>query len=120
MKMKLALALVALTALVAPPMAGADVVTSWDRTMVAALDAAQTPPPPAMRAAAIVQTSVFDAVNGIARRYTPVHVQPAAPPGASRAAAAASAAHEALVALFPAQQATFDQAGRDPGADLRR
>jgi hypothetical protein len=110
MKMKLAFALVALTALVAPATANADVVTSWDRTMVAALDAAPaTPPPPAMRAAAIVQTSVFDAVNGIARRYTPVHVQPAAPPGASQAAAAASAAHEALVALFPAQQATFDE-----------
>jgi hypothetical protein len=87
----------------------ADVVTIWNRTMVAALHAANTPPPPAMRAAAIVQAAVFDAVNGIARRYTPVHVQPAAPPGASRAAAAASAAHEALVALFPAQQATFDQ-----------
>jgi hypothetical protein len=62
-----------------------------------------------MRAAAIVQAAVFDAVNGIAGRYAAVHVQPAAPPGPSRAAAAASAAHEALVALFPAQQATFDQ-----------
>jgi hypothetical protein len=109
MKGKLALGLVLATTLVAPATASADVVTSWDRTMVAALDTAGTPPPPAMRAAAIVQASVFDAVNGIARRYTPVHVQPAAPPGASRAAAAASAAHEALVALFPTQQATFDQ-----------
>jgi hypothetical protein len=118
MKMKVAFALVALTALVVPAMASADVVTSWDRTMVAALDAAGTPPPPAMRAAAIVQTSVFDAVNGIARRYTPVHVQPAAPPGASRAAAAAGAAHEALVELFPAQQATFDQELADTLAQI--
>jgi PAP2 superfamily len=109
MKRKLMLALVAAATLVVPATAHADVVTSWDRTMVAALDAAGTPPPPAMRAAAIVQPSVFDALNGIARRYTPVHVQPDAPPGASRAAAAAGAAHEALVALFPAQQATFDQ-----------
>jgi hypothetical protein len=109
MKRRLMLALVVSGALVAPAAASADVVTSWDRTMVAALDAAGTPPPPAMRAAAIVQASVFDAVNGIARRYTPVHVPPAAPNGASRAAAAAGAAHEALVALFPAQQATFDQ-----------
>ena len=109
MKGKLALGLVLTTTLVAPATANADVVTSWDRTMVAALDTSGTPPPPAMRAAAIVQASVFDAVNGIARRYTPVHVPPAAPPGASRAAAAAGAAHEALVALFPTQQATFDQ-----------
>ena len=109
MKRKLALALVVSAAFVAPATANADVVTSWDRTMVDALETANTPPPPAMRTAAIVQAAVFDAVNGIARRYTSVHVQPAAPPGTSRAAAAASAAHEALVALFPAQQAMFDQ-----------
>jgi membrane-associated phospholipid phosphatase len=90
--------------------------------MVGALETAHTPPPPAMRAAAIVQASVFDAVNGIQDRYTPVHVQPGAPAGASRAAAVAGAAYEALVGLFPAQQATFDlqlqatlaQIGDDP------
>ena len=109
MKRQLALALVVSAAFILPATARADVVTTWNRTMVAALDAANTPPPPAMRAAAIVQAAVFDAVNGIAGRYTAVHVQPAARPGASRAAAAASAAHEALVALFPAQQAMFDQ-----------
>jgi membrane-associated phospholipid phosphatase len=61
-----------------------------------------------MRAGAIVQASVFDALNGIEDRYTPIHVQPAAPPGASRAAAVAGAAYEALVGLFPAQKASFD------------
>ena len=91
-----------------PTAANADVVTSWDRAMGDAIDTAHTAPPPAMRAAAIVQSAVFDAVNGIARRYTAVHVQPAAPRGASREAAAASAAHETLVALFPQQQATLD------------
>src|SRR4029077_6130155 len=52
---------------------------------------------------------VFDAVNGIERRYTSLHVAPAAPRGASRAAAAASAAYTALVALIPAQKPIFDQ-----------
>jgi PAP2 superfamily len=118
MKRRLMLALVVSGALVAPATASADVVTSWDRTMVAALDVAGTPPPPAMRAAAIVQAAVFDAVNGVARRYTAAHVQPAAPAGASRAAAAAGAAHEALVALFPAQQATFDQKLADTLAQI--
>jgi PAP2 superfamily len=108
MKRKLALALVASAVLVAPATAKADVVTSWNRTMVDALETAKTPPPPSARVAAIVQASVFDAVNGIARRYTSVHVPPAAPRGASRAAAAAGAAYEALVALFPAQQAMLD------------
>lgn len=115
---KLVLLAVVAAALYGPVAARADTVTTWNRTMVAALDAAGTPPPPAMRAAAIVQASVFDAVNGIARRYTAVHVQPDAPHGASRAAAAAGAAHEALVALFPAQQATFDQRLAETHAQL--
>src|SRR5262245_11262128 len=105
---KLAVAPLALAALLTPGIANADVVTDWNRVLIEALETAHTPPPPAMRAAAIVQTAVFDAVNGIERRYTLVHVPPAAPPGASRAAAAAGAAHEAVVALFPALQATFD------------
>jgi len=92
----------------APAVAGADVVTEWNRTMIAGLEAANPPPPIASRMGAIVQTSVFDAVNGIKRRYTSVH-GPAAPRGASRAAAAGSAAYTALVALMPAQKPIFDQ-----------
>ena len=88
--------------------AGADVATDWNRTMIGALETSHLPPPPSMRTGAIVQASVFDALNGIERRYSPIHVQPAAPPGSSRAAAVAGAAYEALSALFPAQQAVFD------------
>jgi len=88
--------------------AHADVATDWNRTMIGALETAHTPPPPAMRIGAIVQASVFDALNGIEGRYTPIHVQPGALPGASRAAAVAGAAYEALVALFPAQKSAFD------------
>ena len=86
----------------------ADTVTRWNLTMIAGLEAASIPPPPAARIGAIVQASVFDAVNGIARRYTPYHVASAAPPGASRDAAAASAAYTALVALIPAQKPLLD------------
>jgi hypothetical protein len=87
----------------------ADVVTDWNRTMVAGLEAAHVGPQPSSRLGAIVQVSVFDAVNGIERRYTPVYVTADAPRGASRAAAAASAAYTALVALIPSQQSLFDQ-----------
>jgi PAP2 superfamily len=107
-----ALVVLAGVAALAAPSVGAkpqsDVVTVWNRTMVDALETAKTAPPPAMRIGAIVQSSVFDALNGIERKYTPIHVQPAAPPGASRAAAVVEAAYEALVSLFPAQKATFD------------
>jgi hypothetical protein len=85
-----------------------DLVTVWNRTMIDALETAKTAPPPAMRIGAIVQSSVFDALNGIERRYTPIHVTPAAAPGASRGAAVVEAAYEALVALFPTQKPTFD------------
>src|SRR5215467_4689390 len=85
-----------------------DTVTQWNLTMIAALEAAAIGPPPAARIGAIVQASVFDAVNGIERRFTPYHVAPAAPHGASRAAAAAGAAYTALVALIPAQKPLFD------------
>jgi hypothetical protein len=43
-----------------------------------------------------------------ARRYTPIHVQPDAPRGASRRAAVVQAAYTALVGLFPAQAAAFE------------
>jgi len=91
-------------------MARADEVTDWNRIM---LNALLGPPvvaaPFAQRSAAIVQASVFDAVNGIEQHYTPIHVQPAAPPGASQRAAAIQAAYASLVHLFPSQTATFDQ-----------
>lgn len=83
-------------------------VTQWNLTMIAGLEAAGIPPPPSARVGAIVQASVFDSVNGIAPRYAFYHVAPAAPPGASRAAAAAGAAYTALVALIPGQQPLFD------------
>jgi hypothetical protein len=109
MKAKLAVASLVLAVLVAPGLAKADTVTAWNRTLVAGLEAAHTAPQPSSRIGAIVQASVFDAVNGIDKRYAPYRVEPAAAPGASRAAAAASAAYTALVALLPAQQPLFAQ-----------
>ena len=76
--------------------------------MLTGLEAAAIPPPPSARIGAIVQASVFDAVNGIERRYAFYHVAPAAPPGASPAAAAAGAAYTTLVALIPGQKPRFD------------
>ena len=112
MRYRLAVVVVALGALASPHVAAADVVTDWNRTMVSALLATHTAPQPGTRIGAIVQSSVFDGVNGIAHRYTQFHPEmlgdAGAPRGASRQAAAAGAAYTALVALQPSQQAAFD------------
>jgi membrane-associated phospholipid phosphatase len=96
------------SAVALPAPASADVLSDWNGAMITAQQVAATPAPPGTRLAAIVQASVFDAVNGIHPRYRFIHVRPAAPGYASREAAAAGAAHQALVALFPAQQPLFD------------
>lgn len=106
-----------------PAHAPFDVLRSWNETMIAGLEAGTVGGPLAGRLGAIVQSSVFDAVNGVTRHYAPVHVTPAAHAGASARAAAASAAYTALVAELPAQKPLFDQElavtmthlGADPG-----
>src|SRR5262245_58017193 len=83
--------------------AWADEVTEWNQFMLDALRTGGVGGVVATRHAAIVQSAVYDAVNGIERRYTPIHVEPNAAPGASKRAAAVQAAYAALVQLFPAQ-----------------
>lgn len=83
-------------------------VLAWNDNFLQALAVAKTPPPAANRMGAIVQSAVFDAVNGIQKRYTQIHVPAMGPDDASPQAAAASAAHDVLVSLFPGQAATFD------------
>lgn len=84
-------------------------IETWNGIMFQAAQAANTSPFVMTRVAAIVQAAVFDAVNGIERRYTPIHVAPAAEPGASRRAAVVLAAYTTLVNLYPSQKVTFDQ-----------
>jgi len=86
----------------------AQVVLDWNAAALNAVRAENTPPPKASRALAILQTSVFDAVNGIARGFRQYQVTPAAPTGASIRAAAIQAAYTALVTLFPNEKAPFD------------
>jgi hypothetical protein len=88
----------------------ADEVADWNRNMFKAGLAATPPTSPLnmSRVAAIVQASVFDAVNGIERRYAPIHVDFAAPGGASVRASVVQAAYASLVRLYPAQTSTFD------------
>ncbi len=87
----------------------ADELSDWNHMMLTAtLTAPVTAAPLTPRVAAIVQAAVFDAVNGIERKYTPIYVPPAGPSSASVRAAAVQAAYATLVDLYPAQKATFD------------
>ena len=61
---------------------------------------------------AIVHAAIYDAVNAIDGRFTRYAVIPHVPVtrDANQDAAAATAAHDMLLVLFPAQQATLDSA----------
>jgi hypothetical protein len=89
------------------PGARADVVT--DANARAAEVASKHPATPiAVRTMAIVQVSVFDAVNAITGRYPPFRATVAAPAGASAEAAVAAATRTALLKLMPTQQAAIE------------
>ena len=88
-----------------------DQVLDWNQIFVETLIATNTPNSSSQRLGAIVHTAIFDAYNGIERRYTPIFVQNVddngeslVPHGASRRAAVVAAAYTALVALFPSRE----------------
>jgi hypothetical protein len=95
-------------AFVLPRPAHADEVTEWNAVLMRAMQTAATPGPLQGRVAAIVHVAIFDAYNGVERRYTPIHVTAEAPRGSSRRAAVVSAAYTVLTALFPAQSFASD------------
>lgn len=100
----------ALITLAGAGLAQADIVTDWNETALRATDIAGLPPPAQLRVMAIVHAAMFDAVNGIERKYTPYAIETAGIPGASVEAAAAGAAYDALDRLFPQQKAITDAA----------
>ncbi len=92
----------------------ADEVTEWNHIMLEATllstpTLPATPAPITTRSTAIVQAAVFDAVNGIDPRYTPIFVREPGPRKASKRAAAVQAAYAILIRLYPAQSDALDQ-----------
>jgi membrane-associated phospholipid phosphatase len=87
-------------------------VTQWNKTLLTIVrtPAAQPATIHATRSFAIMHAAIYDAVNAIDATHEPylVHIQHVSP-RASQEAAVASAAHEILVALYPAFQTTLDQ-----------
>ena len=84
-------------------------VLDWNvNATTAIVTVAKQPPQSAILSFAMVQGAVYDAVNAIAGGYQPYLASPAANGTESKAAAAGAAAHDVLVALFPAQTTTLD------------
>ena len=81
-----------------------DQVLEWNQIFIDTLIATNTPNSSSQRLGAIVHAAIFDAYNGVERRYTPIFVDDEAPAGASRRAAVIAAAYTALVALFPTRE----------------
>ena len=87
-----------------------DVVLDWNATLLNAIHTDKTAPPVASRNMAIAQAAVFDAINSITKTYKNYHFAGTAPTGASPDAAAASAAYNVLLSLYPNQKTFLDNA----------
>lgn len=104
----------------------ADIVLEWNHMALDAMvndsylgaNAKQAGPDRSSRALAIVQGAVYDAVNSIDGSYSPYLIKVNAPKGASIDAAAAQAAHDALVALYPDFQTQLDAKLADDLAEI--
>jgi len=99
-------AAVAATLLLSPPLAPAadtdpTVAIEWNQTLQSTIGA--TGGPLATRWYAAMHVAMFDAMNSIAREYTPFHTSVRASSGASLEAAAAQAAHDVISELMKNQ-----------------
>lgn len=95
-------------ALFHPQRARADAVTDWNEYLEEAVFATAQPVPAQGRSAAIVHLAIFEAVNGITRKYHPYCIDEKGPRGARAEAAAVQAAYTTLRALYPAHANAID------------
>jgi hypothetical protein len=102
----LTFALLTVVLLIVP--AKADVIMDWNAKADAIGIEKQLVNSANARGQAMLHVAVFEAVNAIDKRYTPYKLNLTADRGTSREAAAASAAHDVLVALYPDQKPDLD------------
>ena len=90
----------------------AEIVIEWNRILQTSLLVPGALPPTIFftRPYAVLQVAVFDALNSIDYRYREQIVRAAVHGEATREVAAAQAAHDVMVNMFPPQAATFDAA----------
>ncbi len=88
----------------------ADEITEWNQTALDVMRTEGTSPPRVPYNLSIMHISIFDALNSITGRYTPISSRLYAGSGeVSERAAVVSAANSCLKALFPERAASFDQ-----------
>jgi PAP2 superfamily len=85
-----------------------DVIMDWNAKADAIGIEKQLSNVPNGRGQAMLHVAMFEAVNAIDRRYAPYKLNLAAERTTSKEAAAASAAYEILLALYPDQKADLD------------
>ena len=90
--------------------AGADVITDWNQTAIAAMKAASITGNPWTRNMAMMHVAMSDAVNSVQNKYVLYVPGGMAAPNASAEAAAAAAARNILMQQVPAQKALIEQA----------
>lgn len=83
------------------PLARADVIMDWNAKADAIATEKQILPAPHSRALSMMHVAMFEAVNAIDRRYAPYKLALSADRSTSREAAAAVAAHDVLLSLYP-------------------
>lgn len=95
--------------------AGRDAVLTWNKASTVAITRLTTPatgffvlPHIEARVYAIVSLAMYDALNTIEQKNAPYALQSPLVPNASPDAAVCTAAHDALVAVLPAQKAYAD------------
>jgi hypothetical protein len=106
--MKSAIIAAAFTFAVTAVPAQADVIMDWNAKADAIGSDKQLVNSANSRNQAMLHVAMFEAVNAVDRRYTPYKLNLTADRGTSREAAAASAAHDVLVALYPDQKPDLD------------
>jgi hypothetical protein len=98
----------AMAAVFIPPPARADVIIDWNARSDEIAAQKQVRPVNHSRGTAMLHVAMFEAVNAIEGRYLPYKLNLTADRTASKEAAAASAGHDILLALYPDQQSTLD------------
>jgi hypothetical protein len=90
--------------------AHADTVTDWNQAAIEVMKAAKGSANPWSRALAMMHVAMSDAINSVENRYTRYIATVPLLPGASADAAAAAAAQQILLQLFPNQRAMINEA----------